>query len=124
MYTTELTLEDVYDRCLMNGYLIVLDTIDNKRTENILVIGKEFSESAAATKPRINSAFKLYYDSIKTYSLACILFDKVYSADDRSIFAALCIKHPELEFDWNFFEKIRMKNDAIPVKLQLRMLDA
>lgn len=113
MYTTELTLEDVYDRCLMNGYLLVLEVIDKKKVENMLAVAKEFSESAAAAKPRINSAFRLYYDSVKTYSLACLFFDKTFSTDDKSIFAALCVKHPELEFDWNFFEKIRLKTDAI-----------
>jgi len=37
----------------------------------------------------------------------------VKSFNHKCLFAYLCVKHPELELDWNFFEKIRTIRNGI-----------
>jgi len=39
--------------------------------------------------------------------------DKVKSQNHQCLFSYLCAKHPELELDWGFFEKIRTKRNGV-----------
>ncbi|MEK6938553.1 MAG: hypothetical protein AABX04_05900 [Nanoarchaeota archaeon] len=57
--------------------------------------------------------YKLYYDVIHQLTEALLLFDKVKSYNHQCLFSYLCVKHPELELDWNFFEKIRTKRNGV-----------
>ena len=49
----------------------------------------------------------------KTLNEALVLFDMKKVANHQCLFAYLCTYHPELEFDWNFFERIRTKRNGI-----------
>ena len=42
-----------------------------------------------------------------------LIFDKVKSTNHQCLFASLCVKHPELELSWDFFEKIRTKRNGM-----------
>lgn len=40
-------------------------------------------------------------------------FDKIKSSNHQCLFSYLCVKHEDLDFDWNFFELIRTKRNGI-----------
>ena len=42
-----------------------------------------------------------------------LCFDRIKSLNHQCLFAYLCIKYPELELSWEFFEKIRTKRNGI-----------
>ena len=60
-----------------------------------------------------SSAYKLHYDALHELVGAFLRFDKIKSDNHQCLFAYLCEKHLELEFNWDFFEKIRTKRNGI-----------
>ncbi|MBU0627551.1 MAG: hypothetical protein KKC75_00025 [Nanoarchaeota archaeon] len=50
---------------------------------------------------------------------AFLLFDKISEENHQCNNAYLCLKHPELELDWNFLETVRLKRNAINYRGQL-----
>ena len=42
-----------------------------------------------------------------------LLFDKIDIPNHECLFACLCVKHPELDFDWNFLDSIRRKRNGV-----------
>ncbi|HLC84473.1 MAG TPA: hypothetical protein VJH22_01640 [Candidatus Nanoarchaeia archaeon] len=44
---------------------------------------------------------------------AFVRFDRIKSNNHQCLFAHLCEKHPELELDWSFLEKVRTKRNEI-----------
>jgi len=113
----ELTLDQTYDQCISGGNIILQDFIDDNRINSMIKIATDDLESAKSLiknkDPRWGSIYKLYYDVIHQLAEALLLLDKVKSQNHQCLFSYLCIKHPELELDWNFFEKIRTKRNGI-----------
>lgn len=60
-----------------------------------------------------NTIYKLYYDALHSLVEAFLIFDKIKSRNHQCLFAYLCVKHSELDFSWNFFEKARTKRNGI-----------
>jgi hypothetical protein len=60
-----------------------------------------------------NTIYKLYYDILHTLVEAFVKIDKMKISNHECLFAYLCNEHPELEFDWNFFQKVRTKRNCI-----------
>ena len=57
--------------------------------------------------------YKLYYDVLHELAESLLRFDRIKIDNHQCLFAYLCEKHPELEFNWDFFEKIRTKRNGI-----------
>jgi len=112
-----LTKEQTYDRCLMDENLIPKNEIDKEQITYLLQTANEDSKALIALsktkKDNWNEVYKLAYDVLHTLSEALLLSDKLKSLNPQCLFSALCVKHPELELNWEFFEKIRMKRDKI-----------
>jgi uncharacterized protein (UPF0332 family) len=83
----------------------------------MIQIANDDLESAKAllqTKdPKYGSIYKLYYDVLHQFTEALLLFDKVKSQNHQCLYSYLCIKHPELDLNWDFFEKIRTKRNGV-----------
>jgi hypothetical protein len=52
--------------------------------------------------------YTLYYDVLRELCEALIRSDGKKISNHQGCFAYMCIKFPELELDWNFFEKVRL----------------
>ncbi len=107
--------EDVYDRCIAEGNIQNQDTVDFEKIKaNLNIVDEDLASAKdSLLKKRWNSAYKIYYDVLHVLVESYVSFDKVKVLNHKCLFAYLCEKHPELEFDWNFFEKIRTKRNGI-----------
>jgi hypothetical protein len=114
------TAEEVYDVCLSEGQIREVTEVDVERVKS-LVQNAETSISAAnivikAIKKDAKewmNVYTCYYEALLMFTVALLAFDKVEITNHQCLFAYLCVKHPELELDWNFFEKVRVKTDAV-----------
>lgn len=109
------TSEQCYDSCQADGHLHQINEINVEKIKTNLQIAEEDLASAndAVKKERWNSGYKLFYDVLHTLVETYICFDKTKSLNHQCLFAHLCVKHPELELSWEFFEKIRTKRNGI-----------
>lgn len=107
--------EEAHDWCLAEGNIIPQKEINIDKVKSNLKIAEEYLESAkdSALKKRWNTAYQLGYDVLHLLVESLICFDRIKSRNHQCLFTYLCIKHPELELDWGFFEKIRTKRNGI-----------
>ncbi len=108
------TIEEAYDYCLTQGSIIPKEHSVGV-IESSLIIAKENLETArdAVKKKRWNSAYKMYYDVLHQITEAFLRFDNIKVTNHLCLFTSICIKHPELELNWDFFEKVRTKRNGI-----------
>jgi uncharacterized protein (UPF0332 family) len=109
------TKEEMYDRCLADGNLLQHENVEIDKIKANIKIADEDLESArdAISKKRWNSAYKLHYDVLHELVEAYLLFDKIKSFNHQCLFSAICVKHPDFELNWEFFEKVRTKRNGI-----------
>ncbi|MFH1638144.1 MAG: hypothetical protein ABIB71_06985 [Candidatus Woesearchaeota archaeon] len=109
------TQEETYDRCISEGKILPRENVELDKAKANLQIAEEDLASAEEIlqKKRWNSAYKMYYDALHGLVEAYLSFDKVKSMNHQCLFVYLCEKHPELELDWGFFEKVRTKRNGI-----------
>lgn len=112
-----LTQEEAYTRCISEGKIVPQKDIDLEKIKSMLEIADEdlevIKELKKTSTPKWNTLYKLNYDVLHTLAEAFLSLDKVKSLNHQCLFAYLCVKHPELELDWDFFERIRTKRNGI-----------
>lgn len=115
-----LTQKEAFMKCKKEGKFIVTEEIDKDKIKSILGIAESDIESANSIKKNIpkpssqwNSVYKLYYDALHELTESFLRFEKVKIDSHQCLFAYLCETHPELEFSWDFFEKVRTKRNGI-----------
>ena len=115
-----LTLDEAFKKCRRDGKFIITEGIDKERIRSTIVIAEADTESADTLKKGLqkesaqwNSVYKLYYDALHELADSFLRLDKIKIDNHQCLFAYLCQKHPELEFSWEFFEKIRTKRNGI-----------
>jgi|SRR3989338_7333544 len=109
------TEKEACDWCIREGNILTDQEVDRERISANLTIAKEDFQSAkdAAEKKRWNSAYKIHYDVLHQLAEAYLRVDKIKSRNHHCLFAYLCAKCPELEFDWGFLEKVRTKRNGV-----------
>lgn len=109
------TKEEAIERCKREGHFLPRAEVNLDKIKFVLKIAVEDLESAedAKQKKRWNCSYKMYYDALRELVEAFLSFDKIKSVNHQCLFAYLCVNHPELEFNWDFFEKIRTKRNGI-----------
>ena len=116
----EKTQKEIYEKCEEEGSFIPLAEIDIEKIKSMHKIAlidfetsKEWIKNAKKESNQWNAIFKINYDVLHILLEAFVIFDKFKIKTHECLFAYLCEKHSELEFDWNFFEKIRTKRNGI-----------
>ena len=114
------TLDEAYNLCKEEGSFREIEILDLNRIKTILKLSEALIDSGNDIKKDLDKksmkwsvVFSRYYDAF--HSLAEIIgrFDKIKIANHQCLFAYLCKSHPELELNWDFFEKIRTKRNGI-----------
>ena len=118
-------LELTYDRCISSGNIKekTPDIELIKSLKNVAEKGLEFINSKSRDIPRDSAdwtfVFRDYYESLRGLIEAFLLFDGIGADSHQCKNAYVCLKHPELELDWEFLETIRLKRNAINYRGQL-----
>lgn len=109
------TIEECYDSCQVKGFFEEVEEINIEKIKSNLKIADEDLACAkdSVKKERWNSTYKLFYDVLHILVESYLCFDRIKSLNHQCLFAYLCIKHPNLELSWEFFEKIRTKRNGI-----------
>ncbi len=115
-----LTQRDAFFRCKKEGKFIITEGADLEKIRSTLIIaegdveaGKFLKDNLPKDSNQWNSIYKLYYDALHELVEAFLRFDRIKSDNHQCLFAYLCEKHPELDFSWDFFEKVRTKRNGI-----------
>jgi len=115
-----LSRAEVYLKCKKEGRILFLEEIYLEKIKSTLNIAQADTESAVFLVKNLSkqgnqwsSVYKLYYAALHELAESLLQFDKIKIDNHQCLFAYLCEKHPELEFDWDFFEKVRTKRNGI-----------
>ena len=110
-----LTQKEAFLKCKKEGKFIIKEGIDHEKIRSTIVIAEGDVESANILKKnnQWNSVFKLYYDALHELVESFLRFEKIKVDNHQCLFAFLCENHPELDFSWDFFEKVRTKRNGI-----------
>ncbi len=114
------TAEEAYNSCLSEGYINDLKVINVDKARSLIENAETSISTAQIVMKAIGKQAKEwmgvyigYYEALRMYTEAMLIFDKVDISNHQCLFAYLCLKHPELELDWDFFEKVRTKRNGI-----------
>ena len=115
-----LTQKEAFGKCKREGKIIITEQVGEEKIKATLAISEGDVESAEIVKKNIkkesnqwNSVYKLYYDAVHELAETFLQFEHMKIDNHQCLFAYLCEKHPELDFNWDFFEKVRTKRNGI-----------
>lgn len=115
-----LTQKEAFLKCTKEGRFIVADEVDIEKIKSALKISEGDVESADYIKKNLpkesnqwNSVYKLYYDALHELAESFLRFEKFKFDNHQCLFAYICEKHQDLDFSWDFFEKVRTKRNGI-----------
>lgn len=115
-----LAQKEAFLKCQKEGKFIITEETDTEKIKSTLKIAGSDVEAAKVIKKNLpkqsdlwNSIYKLYYDALHELSESYLRFEKIKTDNHQCLFAYLCEKFPELEFSWDFFEKVRTKRNGI-----------
>src|SRR3989338_3862517 len=97
-----------------------MEDTDAEKIESMVSIANADVEAANSIRKNLpkqssqwNSVYKLYYDALHELVESFLNFEKIKIDNHQCLFEYMCEKHPELEFSWDFFEKVRTKRNGI-----------
>ena len=112
------TQQERYARCSVEGSFVPVAEDDFGQIRTMLTLSlrdwqgvKNWITKSDKDGPEWNGIFKLHYDVLHQLAEAFLLFSRMKIKTHECLFAYLCEKHPELEFDWNFLEDVRKKRN-------------
>ncbi len=115
-----LTQNEAFMKCKKEGKFIVMEETDTEKIKSTLNIADADVQAANSIKKNLpkksnqwNSVYKLYYDALHELVESFLTFERIKIDNHQCLFAYLCKKHQELEFSWDFFEKVRTKRNGI-----------
>ncbi len=118
-------LDKTYKLCMSTGS-IKEKSIDVELIKSLKIVaekGLEFIINKSKDIPKDSTdwtfVFRDHYESLRGLIEAYLLFDGIGADNHQCKNAYICFKHPELEFDWEFLETIRLKRNAINYRGQL-----
>ena len=119
-------LKEIYDKCIASGYIREKNEVDIELIKSLKKVAeagldfiKDKSKSIKKDSTDWTFVFRDYYESLRGLIEAYLLFDKIEVENHQCKFTYMCHKHPELEFEWQFLETIRLKRNAINYRGQM-----
>lgn len=114
------TLEETYQSCLADGYINEIRQVNHDKIKSLMQNAETSISTANIVIKAINeqdkewmSVFLDHYDALRIYTEALLHFSKLDIPNHKCLFASLCVKHPELELDWNFLDQVRRKRNGV-----------
>lgn len=105
------SVEEHYDVCVTHGEINLNVGLTVSQIKGYITMPSEMFILAkeAVVKKTWTSAFKLHYEVLSRFSQVFLFFENVGVLSDKCLFTYLCVRHPELELNWDFFEKVCTK---------------
>lgn len=114
------TLEETYQTCVADGYINEIREVNYDKIKSLMQNAETSLRTAKIVIKAISekdkewmSVFLDHYDALRICAEALLQFDRLDIPNHECLFASLCIKHPELEFDWDFLNKVRKKRNRV-----------
>ena len=114
------TLEETYDTCVSGSHINEITEVNHDKIKSLMDNADTCLRTASIVIKAISQKDKEWmnvflnnYDALRMCTEAFLLFDMFDIPNHECLFACLCIKHPELEFDWNFFNNVRKKRNGV-----------
>lgn len=114
------TLEETYDTCIAGGHVNDITEVNHDKIKSLLQNADICLGTATIVIKAISqkdkewmSVYLNHYDALRIHAEAFLLFDKLDIPNHECLFACLCVKHPELEFDWEFLNNVRKKRNGV-----------
>lgn len=114
------TLEETYDSCLTEGHINESIEVNYDKIRSLIQNADICLRTASIVIKAISqkdkewmSVYLNHYDSLRICVEAFLEFDKIEIPNHECLFAYLCLRHPELDFDWNFLNNARRKRNGI-----------
>lgn len=114
------TKEESYKSCLSGGFFISLHFVNKQRIKSLvrnadtnINSSKKLVESLSKEDQGWMNVYAMHYEALRICIEALMIFDKIISKNHECLFAYFCVKKPELNPGWNFFEKIRTKRNGV-----------
>jgi hypothetical protein len=118
--TKYLELEESYNKCHKEANFLPRAEIDIGRIKTIVALAQGIIKAINKIKEKLEQdsyqqsiIFNLYYDALHQLTEAFLRFDKIKVKNHHCLFAYLCKKHPELDFSWEFFERVRTLRNGV-----------
>lgn len=113
-------LDKVYEECLSGGLIRNKSQVDAERVKSLI-------DSVERGLERLKAAGESYEKETRDYSFyltdryellhmlvdAFLYLEKKKGSNHQACFAYLCQAHPELEFDWNALETMRILRNGV-----------
>jgi hypothetical protein len=114
------TSSEVYARCEREGFIVKQEEVDTEKIRHMVSLSDaELRMTVCALDYAKENAFgwsvvyRIHYDAFHQLAEAFTRFDRIKTGNHQCLFANLCEKHPDLELNWDFLEKIRTKRNGI-----------
>jgi hypothetical protein len=111
---TERDAPESYDYHLLQGHIQELDVIDDSLLDEKLVAATSLLEESKTKKGQDKTLAQI--DALILFSQALALMNKCIIDDDEALMSLLCVRLPELEFDFATLQKM--------LKLKKKIMDA
>lgn len=110
----EKTPEEIYDELVNQGFYeeANLDKDVIEKEYNMIIENYEYAKRLTkGDDPNGRVLFNIHYDVIRELCSLLMLFEKQKISNHQGLFAFIILNFKELDFDWNFLEKIRTKRN-------------
>ena len=114
----ERTSKGIFEKCEKDTKFLFQQEVDIRKikamkilAENDLDAVKQIMETDKENNLG-NIIYKIHYDCLLMFVEAFLRFDLIKSTNHQCVFAYLIEKHPNIDLDWNFFEKMRTKRNG------------
>ena len=113
-------LDKTYDKCQAEGSIKLREKVDKELIKSLLDSAKKGLDRSKDVEGvyenkshNFSFIFTERYEILRKLLDAIMLFDNVRSSNHQCVNAYICIKHPELELDWESLETMRLLRNRV-----------